>query len=42
VGLRIQFGSIFNNVVNNRFRRVGGFGGGGGNFGGGGGNRGGF
>jgi hypothetical protein len=37
VGLRIQFGSIFNNVVNNRFRRVGNFGGGGG---GGGGNRG--
>jgi len=39
VGLRIQFGSIFNNVVNNRFRRAGGPGGGGGNFGGG--NRGG-
>jgi hypothetical protein len=39
VGLRIQFGSIFNNVVNNRFRRAGGPGGGGnfGNFGGGGG-----
>ena len=37
VGFRIQFGSIFNNVVNNRFRRVGGFGGGGGGFGGGGG-----
>jgi hypothetical protein len=34
VGLRIQFGSIFNNVVNNRFRGVGGFGGGGGGRGG--------
>ncbi|MGD8288010.1 MAG: hypothetical protein PVJ80_03385 [Gemmatimonadota bacterium] len=33
VGFRIQFGSIFNNVVNNRFRGIGGFGGGGG-FGG--------
>jgi uncharacterized membrane protein YgcG len=42
IGFSYQFGSIFNNVVNNRFRRVGGFGGGGGNFGGGGGNRGGF
>ena len=31
VGFSIQFGSIFNNVVNNRFRGVGGFGG----FGGG-------
>ena len=39
VGLRLQFGSIFNNVVNNRFRRIGGFGGGGG---GGGGRGGGF
>lgn len=37
VGLRIQFGSIFNNVVNNRFRNVGGFRGGGGGGGGGGG-----
>jgi len=36
VGFRIQFGSIFNNVVNNRFRGIGGFGGpgGGGGFGG--------
>jgi hypothetical protein len=42
VGLRIQFGSIFNNVVNNRFRRIGGFGGGFGGGGGGGGPRGGF
>jgi len=40
LGIQIQFGSIFNNVVNNRFRRAGGFGGGGGgggNFRGGGG-----
>ena len=28
IGLQLQFGSIFNNVVNNRFRGVGGFGGG--------------
>jgi hypothetical protein len=44
VGFRIQFGSIFNNVVNNRFRSIGGFGGGGGGgrgFGGGGGGGGG-
>jgi hypothetical protein len=39
VGLQFQFGSIFNNVVNNRFRGVQGFGGG--NFGGGGGRGGG-
>lgn len=39
LGVRIQFGSIFNNVVNNRFRGVPGFGGRG--FGGGGGGRGG-
>jgi len=37
VGLSFQFGSIFNNVVNNRFPGGGGFG----NFGGGGGQRGG-
>jgi hypothetical protein len=42
VGLQFQFGSIFNNVVNNRFTGIQGFGGGGGNFpGGGGGGRGG-
>ena len=42
VGLSYQFGSIFNNVVNNRFPGGGGnFGGGGGNFGGGGGRGGG-
>jgi hypothetical protein len=42
VGLQFQFGSIFNNVVNNRFTGVQGFGGGGGgNFGGGGGGGGG-
>lgn len=35
VGLRIQFGSIYNNVVNNRFRGIPGFGGGGPGFGGG-------
>ncbi len=36
IGFSIQFGSIFNNVVNNRFRGVGGRGGfGGGGFGGG-------
>jgi hypothetical protein len=35
VGFSIQFGSIFNNVVNNRFRGVGGFGGFGGGGGGG-------
>jgi hypothetical protein len=29
IGLQLQFGSIFNNVVNNRFRGIGGFGGGG-------------
>ena len=29
VGLQLQFGSIFNNVVNNRFRGIPGFGGGG-------------
>ena len=29
LGLQIQFGSIFNNVVNNRFRGIPGFGGGG-------------
>ena len=41
VGFSLQFGSIFNNVVNNRFRGVPGFGGfGGGGFGGGGGGRG--
>ena len=40
VGLSYQFGSIFNNVVNNRF--PGGGGNFGGNFGGGRGNRGGF
>jgi len=28
IGLQLQFGSIFNNVVNNRFRGIGGFGGG--------------
>jgi hypothetical protein len=37
VGIQFQFGSIFNNVVNNRFTGVQGFGGGGGGFGGGGG-----
>lgn len=37
IGFRLQFGSIFNNVVNNRFRRAGGFGGGGGGGRGGGG-----
>ena len=36
IGFSIQFGSIFNNVVNNRFRGVGGRGFGGGGFGGGG------
>jgi hypothetical protein len=42
VGIQFQFGSIFNNVVNNRFTGIQGFGGGGGgNFGGGGGGRGG-
>lgn len=44
VGLQFQFGSIFNNVVNNRFTGIPGFGGpggGGGGFGGGGGGRGG-
>jgi hypothetical protein len=30
IGLTLQFGSIFNNVVNNRFRGIPGFGGGGG------------
>jgi hypothetical protein len=30
IGLQLQFGSIFNNVVNNRFRSIPGFGGGGG------------
>jgi hypothetical protein len=40
VGIQFQFGSIFNNVVNNRFTGIQGFGGGG-NFGGGGGGRGG-
>jgi hypothetical protein len=39
IGMSYQFGSIFNNVVNNRF--PGGGGGGGGNFGGGGGGGGG-
>jgi hypothetical protein len=29
IGLQLQFGSIFNNVVNNRFRGIPGFGGGG-------------
>ena len=37
VGIQFQFGSIFNNVVNNRFTGIQGFGGGGGGFGGGGG-----
>ena len=40
IGLTFQFGSIFNNVVNNRFTGIQGFGGpggGGGGFGGGGG-----
>ena len=32
IGIELQFGSIFNNVVNNRFRGMGGFGGGGGRF----------
>jgi hypothetical protein len=32
IGLTLQFGSIFNNVVNNRFRGIPGFGGGGGGF----------
>ncbi|HUF76340.1 MAG TPA: hypothetical protein VMM35_08680 [Longimicrobiales bacterium] len=32
IGLQFQFGSIFNNVVNNRFRGIRGFGGGGGGF----------
>jgi hypothetical protein len=41
VGIQFQFGSIFNNVVNNRFTGIQGFGGGGGNFGGGGGRGGG-
>jgi hypothetical protein len=41
VGMSYQFGSIFNNVVNNRFPGGGGGGGGGGNFGGGGGGGGG-
>jgi hypothetical protein len=41
VGFQFQFGSIFNNVVNNRFTGIQGFGGGGGGFGGGGGGRGG-
>jgi hypothetical protein len=43
VGMSFQFGSIFNNVVNNRFPGGGGpgGGGGGGNFGGGGGGGGG-
>ena len=45
LGLTFQFGSIFNNVVNNRFTGIQGFGGpgggGGGNFGGGGGRGGG-
>lgn len=42
VGVQFQFGSIFNNVVNNRFTGIQGFGGGGGgNFGGGGGRGGG-
>jgi hypothetical protein len=43
VGIQFQFGSIFNNVVNNRFTGIQGFGGGGGGggFGGGGGGRGG-
>jgi uncharacterized membrane protein YgcG len=45
VGLGFQFGSIFNNVVNNRFTGIQGFGGpggGGGGFGGGGGGGGNF
>jgi hypothetical protein len=41
IGFSVQFGSIFNNVVNNRFRGVQGFGGGFGGFGGGGGGPGG-
>lgn len=42
LGLSYRFGSIFNNIVNNRFPGGGGnFGGGGGNFGGGGGGGGG-
>jgi hypothetical protein len=38
LGFSFQFGSIYNNVVNNRFPGGGGFGGGGGGFGGGGNN----
>jgi hypothetical protein len=34
IGLQLQFGSIFNNVVNNRFTGIPGFGGGGGGGGG--------
>jgi hypothetical protein len=41
LGLQFQFGSIFNNVVNNRFTGIQGFGGGGPGGGGGGGGRGG-